>query len=131
MIPIDWPAVVKQYHALGLWHAVRYLAAFSTVRDPSETAKDVVQGAWLALWRKQTFSRALFVTVVMGLATNAVRAYRPIELRKGGGDTRDRSTRRGKRQERSTSTFPVQVFGVTIDEVTMTEDVKGSACGDE
>ena len=119
----EWEGYVKQYHALGLWHATRYLSTFTVIKDPYSSAQDVVQNAWAALWRRRVkFSKALFITSVLGYASNAVRDSRPIEL--GYARTKPR-------QSRITNSFPVQVFGRMIDEVTGRDEIKTPGCGDE
>ena len=122
---IDWPAMVRQYHALGLWHATRYLATVGTVGDPATLAEDVVQQTWLRLWQEGRFSKALFVTAVMGKAVDAARSTRPISLRPRSGRTKSW----GKPREKVTSTFPVQVFGTFISEIVMDEETDLSECG--
>lgn len=116
--PGEWRGFVRQYHALGIWHATRYLAGVRTTRDPWATAQDVVQSAWLALWRRGEFTKGLFVVAVLGFASNAARADRPIDVRRTPG------------KRRTTSTFPVQVFGQRIEEVTFAEDIRGPTCGE-
>lgn len=128
---IDWRATVKRYHSLGLWHATNYLKTVITVRDPWETAHDVVQDAWLTLWQKEKFTKGLFVTVVLGLASNAARASRPIEMRRGAGDQHKASHAKRGAQAKVTGTFPVQVFGQMLDEITYDEETKAPSCGDE
>lgn len=119
---IDWTDNFRKFNVLGLWHATRYLMMISTVKDPSEVARDVVQEAWLTMWRRGQFTKGLFVTVVMGLASNAARDSRPIEIRRIGSKPR---------QSRVTDTFPVQVFASYIGEVTFEEDIESPNCGDE
>lgn len=129
---IDWADTVRKLHHLGLWHATRYLAHVATVKDPANEAADVVQEAWLTLWRRGLSDtdrvKGLFVTTVLNLAANAARASRPVELRRGNGA---KNNGLAHRQSRSTGFFPVQIFGTRIDEITMRDDVHPPSCGDE
>lgn len=129
---IDWAATVRKLHALGLWHATRYLAHVATVKDPTNEAADVVQEAWLTLWRRGLSDtdrvKGLFVTTVLNLAANAARASRPVDARKHRGE---KSNGLAHRQAKTTSLFPIQIFGVRIAEITMFEDVHPPSCGDE
>lgn len=119
---IDWNDSVRRYNALGLWHATQYLKTIRTIKDPVETARDVVQDAWITLWKKGKFTKGLFVTVVVGLASNAARDSRPIELT---------YKRTSDRNAKMTSVFPVQIFGGMIDEIIIDEEIKSPSCGDE
>lgn len=122
---INWSEEVKKYQSLGLWHATRYLAMFTQIKQPSIMAQDVVQEAWLSLWKKKKFTKAYFITAVLGYASNAVRDSREIELnwKRGSGLK--------KTQERLTDTFPVQIFGGLLCEQTLEEDINLPGCGDE
>ena len=129
---IDWPETVKQYHRIGLWHATRYLSCYSHVGSPSTLAQDAVQQAWLELWKRGEFTSGLFITVVYRRAEHVARAYRPVMLtmdRKRGGTRPGR--KQGAPRKRETDTFPVQIFGCYIGEITYDEEVRGSRCGDE
>lgn len=116
-----WRVIFLKYHPLGMWHAMNYLKGVSTIRDPYEVARDVVQDSWVTMWKKGYFSKALFITVIHALCSNAARSYRPIELRKVSDG----------RQSRTTNSFPVQIFGGLIGEVTTEEDIETPSCGDE
>lgn len=118
---LDWRRIFIKHHPLGMWHALNYLKSVSTIRDPYEVARDVVQDAWITMWRKRYFSKALFITVIHALCSNAARSYRPIELRKVSDG----------RQRRTTNSFPVQIFGGLIGEVTTEEEIEAPSCGDE
>lgn len=125
---IDWGDVVTKYHNLGLWHATRFLATIWTVKDPAELARDVVQEAWLKLWKADKFTKGLFITAVINLCITHAGRTKPIEVvRKGHGK------RTGPKGDltKLTSTFPVQIFGGLIGEVTSVDEIESPSCGDE
>lgn len=133
-VPIAWAVIVPQYHALGIWHAVRFLATIGTVKDPAETAHDVVQQAWIKLWRANKFTKGLFVTAVINMAYTEAARTRPIETMRKRGKKQIPFHRPGCECSTCTgaaSMFPVQIFGGLIDEVTYDNEIHGSGCGGE
>lgn len=127
---IDWDDNVRRFNVLGLWHATNYLKGISTVKDPIESARDVVQQSWLTLWRRQKFTKGLFITTVLGLASNAARDSRPIEIRRVA-DQRGHAANGRRSQTRVTDAFPVQIFGGLLCEETKLDDIESPHCGDE
>lgn len=116
----DWTRVYKEWTPLGMMHAVHYLKTIPWVKDPWTTAEDVVQNAWEAMWRrKKCPGKNYFLVTVLGYASNAARSAQACRLARTEG------------KRRTTNVYPVQIFGVALAEVTMTEDVNGPACGDE
>ncbi len=98
-----------------------FLKSVSTVKDPAELARDVVQEVWETLYRQQRFTKGLFVTAVLCRATNAARDSRPITI------TRTEGREKG-RQARVTHRFPVQIFGGLLCEVTTEAEVEVDPC---
>ena len=132
---IDWKEAFLKYNTLGLFYATRLLATYSGIREPAELAHDVVQHAWLDLWRAGKFSKNLFITSVLFDAQNAAASTKPIATYRVNS-----SPRRMPRHKigcacvlcgARASMFPVQIFGCYIGETTSLEDVDRPCCGDE
>lgn len=95
-----------------------------------------MQDVWTTLWMKDQvgefyFTKGFFLTTVLHKSQNAAMRAVPISIIHG--DPRNR--RKGKTykgaRSRETSTYPVQIFGQYIHEVTYDDAIVGAACGDE
>lgn len=121
---IDWEDTVRKHHALGLWYATRFFASISEVREPTELAHDAVQDVWRKLYEANKFSKSLFITAVMNRCYTYAERKPVATLRYAPSP-----------YVRTTSTFPVQIFGTLLDGTLLeetSEDVTSCpTCGDE
>ena len=118
MSEAEWSVIFRQLNTLGLWHATQILKYVNTVKDPVSLAHDVTQDAWETICRKGLEpTKGLFVTMVIGLAHNAARDSRPVEITYKADPN--------SRRSRLTGTFPTQIFATSLADI----DVRDEACG--